>query len=113
MVSDPDDKWCPEYVTIFKKGDGDLEILVPIQDRRFSECPVSALSRGIGPSIYQATLSILHAQSVHESTGIYPGGPDPYKWPAKWLDFVLLANSERDLVKQEREEAAENLVRLP
>lgn len=112
MVEEPEEQWSPEYLTILRERGGDRDILTPIQDRRFNECPTSALSTGEGPVIRQAVLAVLEAEIVYESTGCFPGGPDSSKWPAKWFDFVAAAGREKALVKHERDELADTASRI-
>lgn len=92
---------------------GDRELLTPVAGVKSVECPVSLLSRGNGPQIRQQALTVLDAQMIHQTTGQFPGGPDPFKWSARWYDLVMMGQNEVLRVKAAREEIADNATRLP
>lgn len=52
---------------------------------------------------------IIALQNIREFAGAVPFGSDTNSWPARWFDFVRLADIEDYRVSSEQEKAQERM----
>lgn len=105
----PDERVRDVWIPIYQTQIGDGTFMVPVEDARCYECPVSLLSRH--PEASDMVYQIQTAAMVKEATGAALYGHDTANWPEKWYEAVVIAEQEKRRVMWEQDEFAKKVRR--